>query len=48
MLKLSGTLAANQAVWTDVLAPLLSDAAEDKQLRQLARQRMTGFRTRTD
>ena len=37
------TLAADQAVWTDAMAVLLSDAAEQKHLGQLARQRMQDF-----
>ena len=43
MLTQLATLAADQAVWTDAMAALLSDAAEQKQLGQLARQRMQDF-----
>lgn len=43
MLTQPGTLAADQAVWTDAMAALLSDAAEQKNLGQLARQRMQDF-----
>ncbi|MFC7670059.1 glycosyltransferase [Hymenobacter humi] len=43
MLTQPGTLAADQAVWTDAMAALLNDAAEQKQLGQLARERMQDF-----
>ena len=43
MLTQPDTLAADQAVWTDAIAALLSDTAEQKQLGQLAHQRMQDF-----
>lgn len=43
MLTQPGTLVADQAVWTDAMVALLSDAAEQKKLGQLARQRMQDF-----
>ena len=43
MLTQPRTLAADQAVWTDAMAALLSDAVEQKQLGQLAHQRMQDF-----
>lgn len=43
MLTQPGTLAADQAVWTDAMSALLNDAAEKEQLGQLASQRMQDF-----
>ena len=43
MLTQPGTLAADQAVWTDAIATLLSNAVEQKTLGQLACKRMQDF-----
>ena len=43
MLTQPATLAADQAIWTEAMDALLADAAEQKRLGQLARERMQDF-----